>query len=245
MSNQFCNDCISESGETFLITYCDQKGLSFYAILFSAQDNTKAWNPSESSFQTYTLASHDSFSMALSEDSERLGWYSYEISDTTNIPSVLGGQYYFVEVWQKNGAIPSRTVDTNTGNVKVCWGRNEWLEIAKSVWEYGTRELTNFSGVTPQQIWEHTTRTLTSGGVADCDFTELQKHILAAIVLSTGKTIEELFKVNSELSSSIDKTFELLKTCCSSDSKGVPLTQTPRIGPKGSRGGVSDIRFGQ
>jgi len=243
MANQFCNDCISETGSTFLITYSDQKSLSFYAILFSAQDPTKAWNPSESSFQTYTLASHSSFAMTLTENSERLGWYSYEISDVTNIPSVSEGQYYFLEVWQKKGSTPSRIADLNTGNVKVCWGRNDWLETAKAVWEYGTRELTNFSGVTPQQIWEYTTRTLTASGTTECDFTELERHILAAITLSTGKTLEELSKVNSELGSSIEKTFTLLEECCSSKPKGSPTIQSPKIGPKGSRGPGSDMRF--
>lgn len=242
MANQFCNDCISETGTTFLITYSDQKSLSFYAILFSAQDSTKAWNPSESSFQTYTLVSHSSFIMTLTEDSERLGWYSYEISDVTNIPSVSEGQYYFLEVWQKKGSTPSRIADLNTGNVKVCWGRNDWLETAKSVWEYGTRELTNFSGVTPQQIWEYATRTLTSENNV-CDYAEFESHILAAITLSTGKTVEEIHKGDEALIVNIQQVFDLLKSCCSVVERGTPNIQTPRMGPKGSKTSDSNIKF--
>jgi len=245
-----CKDCVSEVGDFFDITYSDQTGHVFYALLFSAEDLTKAWNPLSESFETYTLNNHSEFILLLNEDIERTGWYSYSISNTSKIPSVIGNSFYFIEIWQMKGDLPSRINDCNTGNLRVCWGskNSEWLEIARRVWEYGTRTLTSFPeippGITPQQIWEYSTRTLTAGGIADCDYTELEAHILAAIALSTGKTLEELNKVNEELGSSIQKTFDLLKTCCAAKSRGSPTVQSPRIGPRGSKGRGPNMRFG-
>lgn len=232
--------------ESFDISYSDLPNLIFYAILFSCEDSSKAWNPLNSDFEMYTLESHSSFVLLLEEDENRIGWYTYSIDEIEKLPAVSDNQSYFIEVWQKKTANFDRTLDLNTGYLDVFWNKeqNDWLEIAERVWTYGTRELTDFSGITPQQIWEYSTRTLTSGGTVECDFTELEKHILAAIVLSTGKTLEELSKVNSELGSSIDKTFELLKTCCSSRTKGTPTIQSPRIGPRGSSSQGSDMRFG-
>lgn len=243
-------ECVPEIGDTFDITYSDQPGLNFYAILFSAEDLTKAWNPSTSAFETYSLSNQATFALPLVEDADRIGWYEYVISNVTNIPVVVGNQFYFIEVWKRKGATPNRSVDCNTGNLRVCWGAQsgEWLEIARRVWEYGTRTLTSFPeippGITPQQIWEYSTRTLTAGGIADCDYTELEAHILAAIAISTGKTLEELNKVNEELGSSIQKTFDLLKTCCAAKSRGSPTVQSPRIGPRGSKGRGPNMRFG-
>jgi hypothetical protein len=237
-------ECVPEIGETFDITYSDQPNLNFYALLFSAEDGTKAWVPATSTFETYLLSSHSNFVMPLVQDPDRLGWYEYTITNVANIPVVVGGQYYFVEVWQRRGASPDRTADLNTGTLRVCWGaqEGEWLEIARRVWEYGTRTLTDFNGITPQQIWEYSTRTLTEGGIADCDYTELEKHILAAIAISTGKTIEEIHQGDAALAVSIQKTFDLLKVCCAK-TKGTPNIQTPRIGPRGSKGRNPDVRF--
>lgn len=237
--------CIGEMESTFDITYSDQPGLTLYALLFSAEDSSKAWKRATGTFETYTLANQADFVMNLVEDDNRTGFYEYVIEDVTNIPAVVGDSYYFIEVWRQKGASPNRNVDCNTGSLRVCWGKanNDFLEIAKKVWEYGTRTLTS-SAITPQQIWEYTSRTLTAGGVVDCDFTQLEQHILAAILVSTGKTLEELAKVDSELGASIQKTFDLLQTCCAGKTRNLPNVQTPRIGPRGSRGGNPGIKFG-
>ena len=247
-NNLFCSEQETlEISSTFEISYSDQKNLDFYAILFSANDLSKAWNPSSKVFETYTLDNHNVFCLSLLQDTNRLGWYSYAISDTSNIPQVLGNQYYFIEVWKKIDTIPDRLSDINTGNLKVLWGKqnNNWLEIAKSVWEYGSRSLTDFpeipSTLTPQQIWEYATRTLTSD--VGCDFAELEKNILNAITISTGKTIEEISAMNEELGTSINNTFELLKTCCSSKVTGTPNIESPKIGARGSKSKDSDIKF--
>ncbi len=225
------DDCIGETGDTFDITYDDQTGLSLYALLFSAEDSSKAWNPSTSAFETYELSSQSSFVLTLIEDTNRLGWYKYSISDVANIPIVVGNQYYFVEVWKMVGDEPNRAEDCKTGSSRVFWGKEtgQFLEIAKKVWEYNTRTLT-VSPITAREIWEYTSRTLTANGVVDCDFTTLQQTILAAIALSTGKTLDELSKVNQELGDSIQKTFELLQACCTSKTRTVPLAQTPKFG---------------
>jgi len=241
-----CNEaCVTDFDTKFEITYEDQPSLTFYAVLFSAQEPSKAWKVSTGTFETYTLAAQSSFVIPLAEDSQRIGWYSYTINDLTNIPIVVGSEYYSIEVWRQKGASPSRNIDCLAGTLKVCWGKanSEFLEIAKKVWEYGTRTLTS-SAITPQQIWEYTSRTLTAGGVVDCDFTQLEQHILAAILVSTGKTLDELTRVDQELGASIDKTFELLKTCCAAKTHNLPNVQTPRIGPRGSRGGNPGIKFG-
>jgi len=245
-----CNEeCFADIGDTFDITYSDQPNLSFYALLFSAEDLSKAWNVSINNFQTYTLENHSTFAISLVQDSERLGWYEYVIENIENIPPVIGDKYYFIEVWQLTGSVENRLVDCNTGTLRVCWGKqsNDWLEIAKRVWEYGTRTLTDLPeippGITPQEIWEYAVRTLTSGGGGDCDYSELERHILAAIVASTGKTLEELEKTNAELGNSINKTFELLETCCNGRVRGTPIVQTPRIGPRGSKGSGPDMKF--
>lgn len=231
--------------KTFDITYSDLPNLTFYALLFSPENSSKAWNPLHNDFEIYTLENHASFILILKEHEARIGWYTYIVDDTTNFPPVTNNQSYFIEVWEKKTANFDRTLDLNTGYLEVFWNKeqNDWLEIAERVWTYGTRDLTDFSGITPQQIWEYTTRTLTSSGTAECDFADLERHILAAIVLSTGKTLEELSKVNSELGSSINETFVLLKSCCASNAKGTPLIQSPRIGPKGSKGLGPDMRF--
>jgi len=236
--------CVGEIDTVFDITYSDQPALTLYALLFSAEDLDKAWKPSTGTFETYTLATQTDFVLPLVEDSERLGFYEYIITDVSNIPPVVGNQYYYLEVWQRKGATPNRSVDLNTGTLRVCWGKEQgdWLEIARKVWEYGTRTLTS-SAITPQQIWEYANRTLTAGGVVDCDFTALQQAILIAISISTGKTLDELARVDKELGNSIQKTFELLQTCCANKPKGSPIVQTPRIGPRGSKGRGSDMRF--
>lgn len=225
--------------QTFDITYSDQSGNDFYALLFSAQDLTKAWNPFNNTFETYTLATHSSFVMDLEEDAERLGLYLYSIPNTSNIPAVIGNEYYFIEIWNKIGENANRTTDRNTGNLRVYWGRaeSEALDIARKVWEYGTRTLTDFNGITPQQIWEYATRTLTS-----LDYEDLEASILAAIEQSTNLTKEEIIKGDTALSLSIQQTFELLETCCAK-TQGTPLVQTPRIGAKGSSSNKSDVRF--
>lgn len=237
-----CEDCIYQAGEQFDITYSDQRNLNFYAILFSATDLTKAFNPTTLDFETYTIQNHTNFILTLNEDNNRLGWYSYYITDLTNIPNVIGDQYYFIEVWQRIGATPNRLSDVNTGNLKVCWGREnwEWLQTAKTVWEFGTRTLTEIAPtITPEQIWTYAERTLT--GSVSCDYTDLEKAIITAIEESTGQTIDEIQKSNDELSASIDKTFKLLETCCNGTSN---LKNNPiRIGLPGSKGANSSIRI--
>lgn len=232
-SSDDCNDiCIGEMGDTFDITYSDQPNLNIYALLFSASDLSKAWNPSAGDFQSYTLASQSSFVLPLEEDSNRLGWYTYTISDVSNIPAVTGSQFYFIEVWQQSGSSANRSADCIMGNLRVCWGKqsSEWMEIAKHVWEYGTRTLTT-SAITPQEIWEYASRTLTEGGAADCDFTELQQTILLAIAASTGKTLTELAAVDKHLGDSIQETFDLLEACCASRVKTTPTVKKPVLGP--------------
>lgn len=232
----------------FDITYSDISGLSFYAILFSAEDSSKAWNPTSKSFQKYTLQNQSSFVLNLIEDSERIGWYSYSISDTSNIPYVSGDDFYFIEIWKKVGLQNNREIDINTGNLEFYWGKtnNDFLEIAKKVWDYSTRTITDFPeippGITPQQIWEYSVRTLTQDSVS-CDYAQLEKNILEAISVSTGKTLEELANVNSELGNSIQQTFDLLKICCSSPPKSSPVIQNPRIGPRGSGVQNTNMRF--
>jgi hypothetical protein len=236
-----CDDCIYNAGETFDITYSDQSGLNFYAILFSATDLTKAFKLTTNDFDTYTTDTHTDFVIPLSEDANRYGWYTYYISNLTNIPNVIGDQYYFLEVWLKRGSVASRLSDTNTGNMKVCWGRNnsDWLQIAQQVWEYNTRTLTNIEPtITPKEIWEYATRTLTSD--VGCDYTELEKTLLAAIAISTGKTLEELAAVNSELGTAIDNTFKLLQQCCNPQTATTPK---PQISPLGTKTSNSKINF--
>ena len=237
-----CEDCIYNGGDVFDITYSDQSGLNFYAILFSALDLTKAFRIDTNDFATYTIQDHQQFVIPLSEDANRTGWYTYYISDLTNIPNVIGDQYYFLEVWQKKTVTANRLIDVNTGNLKVCWGKNQsdWLLIAEAVWEYSTRTLTEIAPtITPKEIWEYATRTLTSD--VNCDYTELEKTLLLAIAASTGKTLEELAAVNQELGQSIEKTFELLKQCCSAP-PSLP-TPKPQISPLGQKTLNTRINF--
>ena len=240
IESSFCSyssESFSEIEPTFDITYNDQTGYTFYAILFSAQDLSNAWNKESLTFEKYILENQQSFVLPLSEDTERVGWYFYQINNTVNIPAIIGNQYYFIEVWQQKGNTPNRSSDLNTGSLKVYWGRKsgEWVDIARKVWEFGTRTLTDFNGITPNQIWEYSSRTLTS----ECNYSELEKNIINAIALSTGKTIQEL----GEVSASVEQTLNLLRDCCSSSPKGSPNIQTPKIGSKGSFSGNSNIKF--
>lgn len=245
-NSYFQEECGPEFNNPFEISYSDRPNLLFYALLFSAQDQSKAWNPSTSSFETYYNDRHSDFVLYLSESRDRSGWYTYAICDSLNIPKV-NGKCYFIEIWQQLNASPNRALDFNTGNLEVCHESTSCCDVAEEVWAYQDRTLTEFPPVkeapSPQEIWNYETRTLTSEPFT-CDFSELEKNILAAITISTGKTIEELSEVNSELGSSIQKTFDLLKDCCSTKPTGTPTVQNPRIGPRGSKGKDSNMRFG-
>lgn len=198
--------CDTSFADTFTISYSDIKNTNFYALLFLAADLTKSFVPAINNFEVYTLDEQEKFTLNLTESINKLGYYEYVISDTTNIPRVVGDQYYFVEVWQKIANAADRSKDINVGNLKVCWGSEQsmWDSVAKQVWEYGSRTLT-------QEI--------------NCDFTELQNVILNAISTSSGKTIEEINATETNLGEAIQKTFDLLKICCGQQSGVVPRAQ--------------------
>lgn len=201
-----CGTCDTSYGETFAITYSDIGSTNFYALLFSAVDFTKVFDVTTSNFTDYTISQHSKLAIKLSENANRLGYYEYIIEDTQNIPKVIGDQYYFIEVWQQIGNSPDRALDINVGNLKVCWGSeiNMWDAIAKQVWEYSNRTLT-------QDFTQ--------------DLKEMEKVILAAIATSTGKTIDELNSVETNLGDAIQKTFNLLQICCGRQGGVVPRAQ--------------------
>lgn len=201
-----CGTCDTSYGETFAITYSDIGSANFYALLFSAVDLTKAFNVTTGNFVDYTISQHSELAIKLSENANRSGYYEYIIEDTQNIPKVIGDQYYFIEVWQQTGNSPDRSLDINVGNLKVCWGSeiNMWDAIAKQVWEYSNRTLT-------QDFIQ--------------DLNEMEKVILAAIATSTGKTIDELNSVETNLGDAIQKTFALLQICCGQQTGAVPKAQ--------------------
>jgi hypothetical protein len=201
-----CGTCDTSYGDTFAITYSDISAANFYALLFSASDLTKVFNTNTNNFIEYSLSQHANVSIKLVENTNRLGYYEYVIENTENIPKVVGDQYYFIEVWQQIGDAPNRSQDINVGNLKVCWGSevNMWDNVAKQVWEYSERTLTQ----------DFTT-----------DLAALEKTILAAIASSTGKTIEELNSVETNLGDAIQKTFNLLQICCGQQGGVVPRAQ--------------------
>lgn len=195
----------------FEITYEDEPGLTVYANLFSSTDFSKAWNPSAGDFAAYTLANQSDFALLLVEDSERTGWYTYTISDTTNIPAATDDHYYFIEVRYKSGANYDRVADAVLGSVASYWGMvtdcgdsgnggnpGTGGATAEEIWSYTNRTLTEPmpTTLTPKEIWEYAARTLTE---CPCSVEEFQAAILEAIAALTVKVEEGDQTINTHI----------------------------------------------
>lgn len=247
----------------FDISYNGDTGQSLYANLFSSKDDTMAWNPSLNDFGTYSLSNQSNFALELIEDSERLGWYKYTISDTTNIPVVQDDEFYFIEVRVKGGTSFDRENDCLAGEIQSYYGAAPGGGLtAKQIWEYVTRSLTqDIAGATAQQIWEYANRTLTQlppGSVTAKEIWEYASRSLTDnpncnsndIIAAINDAILKLTNVSNTNTSDINKNIKdsettilgAIEDCCNKASvQPKPIISAPVITPN-TRGPESNIR---
>lgn len=103
------------------IDYSDATGLHVYAFLFSGSDKTKAFNPTREKFATFSLSSQGNFVIALEESDQRVGFYTYEIEDVSDIAMTKASEPYLIEVYKRVGDSPDRRTDKLLGTQTFYW----------------------------------------------------------------------------------------------------------------------------
>jgi hypothetical protein len=246
---------------SLLISYQDKTGYAIYANLFSATDKLKAFNPSSENFETISLATQSDFAIILSEDAVRKGYYSFEVSNTLNIPPTEGGDFYLIEVRRADGSSYDRESDKLTGTMAFYWDGEQEVDICGCQTESGT-------SLTAEDIWQHSNRTLTGqvdcgntgGGSGDCpdvyvDYANVNCPDLPDIVVDCPdpyitinnniEGLEELTQQLGETDAKVDEVIRLLNDIGNQPiiTRGTPNFSNPIIGPPGSSsGGQSSIR---
>lgn len=115
------------------IQYNDTVGLDIYAFLFSSSDKSKAFHISKNSFQTFSLSNQAAFAIAMEEDSIRVGFYSADIADVSNIPASSGDDFYLIEMFKKTGSVADRRVDTILGSQYFYWDGTKEISLGGQV----------------------------------------------------------------------------------------------------------------
>lgn len=114
------------------IEFNDDSGLSIYAALFDSKDKTKAFNTSSGVFQPFSLTGQQSFAIALSEDSARIGFYSAIVANTSGLIASPEDQWYLVEVYRQSGDVPNRLVDKLVGSKPFYWDGQQEVDLSCS-----------------------------------------------------------------------------------------------------------------
>ena len=229
-----------------LISYQDTPGKAVYANLFSATNKIKAFDPSSNSFETLSLPSQSDFALIMDEDSVRKGYYSYTITDVSNIPETDNGDFYLVEVFEALGSSYDRESDTLLGTMAFYWDGEQEVDICGCQTQAG-------SFLTAQDVWEYADRSLTDevdcgdtggGGSPNVDI-ELQCPDPYITVNTTVEGLDELREQLLSTDMKVDEVIRLINSLSPSQPAargGLPNTSTPIIGPPGSSGGTSSIR---
>lgn len=143
---QTITDYAYDYGETLQISYSDITGKTIYALLFNAYNLNQAYtyNATAKTFSTYTLDVQNTFPIYLTENPNRLGYYSASVENATTIAKVNATNYYLIEIWQQSGSVASRIADKNVGYLRLYWGGDQAhaTDIARTVWTYEPRNLT-------------------------------------------------------------------------------------------------------
>lgn len=146
IDTQTITDYAYDYGETLQISYTDITGKIIYALLFNAYNLNQAYayNATAKAFSTYTLDVQNIFPIYLTENANRLGYYSASVENATTIAKVNSTNYYLIEIWQQSGSVASRIADKNVGYLRLYWGGDQTnaTDIARTVWTYEPRNLT-------------------------------------------------------------------------------------------------------
>lgn len=218
---------------SLLISYQDSPGKTIYANLFSATNKTKAFNPTISNFDNLSLSSQSNFAIILSENSIRKGYYSYSISNTSNIPKTQDGDFYLVEVFESSGSSYDRESDRLLGTMAFYWDGSREVDICGCQTQSGT-------SLTAQDIWNYNDRSLTDS--IDIDLECPDPYI---IVNTNVEGFDELVEKINNTDIKVDEIIRLINNLSvgkPGSMSSLPKTSIPVIGPPGSSGGTSSIR---
>lgn len=231
-----------------LISYQDKPDLIVYANLFSSTDKLKAFDVSLSNFNSITLATQSDFAIYLTESTERKGYYSFEISDVSNIPATSSDDFYLVEVFRQQGAAPNRETDRLAGTMVFYWDGQREVDICGC-------QTDSQASFTPQDVWEYPDRTLTqdidcgdpyqSTGPCPDVIVDLECPDPYIIVDSSCDQIDELRQQIANSDVKLDQVISLIQNL--QIPTGTPITAPPNVtnptvGPRGSSSGSSSIR---
>jgi len=114
-----------------LIEYNDKSGLNIYALLFNDIDKSKAFNLEKNKFEDFE--SQDVSNIILDEAKERIGYYSFEIIDVSNIPATTENNGYSLEIYRKVGETANRTKDTFMGASIFYWDGKKEVSLCSEV----------------------------------------------------------------------------------------------------------------
>lgn len=218
---------------SLLISYQDVPGKAVYANLFSATNKIRAFNPSINNFANLSLSDQPDFAIPLSEDSIRKGYYSYIISNVSNIPATDNGDFYLVEVFESITGY-NRESDPLLGTMAFYWDGNKEVDICGCQTQAGT-------SLTAQDIWSYVDRSLTEK-IIDIDLECPDPYI---IVNTTVDGFDELVSKIDNTDTKVNEIIRLinnLSPCKPGSMSSLPNTSIPIIGPRGSSGGTSSIR---
>jgi hypothetical protein len=230
------------------IEFNGEVGANFYAFLFDAVDKSKAFNPTSNTFETFLLTNQSDFVLVLSEDDERLGYFSYSISDVSNIPATENGSFYLAEVYQalnvqSDGTGAAATVVYDRGTDDFCGGRQFYWDGTQEVDICGCASSSEGScdpTEIAQAVWSNDERTLTEnveideGKIADAVWTRDERTLTQDLECPELPEIPEC-PDDAEQLTEIQKTLnEILEKLNSTPQRSLPNAQTPRIGQPGS-----------
>ena len=233
---------------SLLISYQDKTGLVIYANLFSSTDKLKAFNPTSETFETITLPSQSDFAIILDEDPVRKGYYSFDISDVSNIPSTEGGDFYLIEVRRAEGSGYDRESDKLTGTMAFYWDGEQEVDICGCQTESGT-------SISAKDIWEYPNRSLTdevdcgdTGGSSSSPNVDIELECPDPYI-TINNNVEGLDELRQQIDGTdakIDEVIRLINNIGTGQQQrttALPNTSNPVIGPRGSSApGQSSIR---
>jgi len=218
------------------IEYSDSPELTIYANLFSATSNTSAFNASTNDFITVDGTNEIDVAIVLDEISVRPGFYNFIITDVSNIPETVDGQFYLLEIFIALGTSFDRSTDTLVGTIPFYWDGEKEVDVCGCS--------ASGSDTTAQSIWEYQDRTLTQDLECPDPYIELEcpDPYIDLECPDNSQEIEDLKKSLEIQLASINETLEKIEQnqCNTVSVTSVPSTQTPRIN-RGS-GGQSNIR---
>ncbi len=241
------------------IEFNGEVGANFYAFLFDAVDKSKAFNPTSKQFETFLLTNQSDFILALAEDDERLGYYSFAISDVSNIPATEEGNFYLAEVYQSlnvqvsgSGSDASTSIVYDRGTDDFCGGRQFYWDGTQEVDICGCASSSGGScdpSEIAEAVWGSETRTLTGNvevdesAIADAVWTRDERTLTQDLECPELPEIPECPDDSDQLTEIQNTLAEILAKLNATPQRRLPNAQTPRIGQPGTNAGNSGINI--